>query len=1347
MSDDLMRWLVSNGLGAYAQTFAAQGIDWDVIGDLTDADLQALGLPLGDRKRLAKALAGRAGEPVPMVRPGIERPHAAASSLPAQATEAERRQLTVMFIDLIDSTSLAERFDPEDFRQMLGVFHHACVHAIEAHEGHIAQYVGDGIVVYFGYPLAHEDDAVRAVLAGLAVGSALGPANDRIEAEHGVRLQMRIGIETGLVVAGEVGAGASLDRQAAVGGTPIFAARLQSLAPPDAILVGPVTERLIRGSFLLESMGSRMLKGIATSVPVHRVLSATDAPGRFEIRAKRGMTPLVGRSAELDTIRRCWERSTDGEMRCVMLTGAPGIGKSRMLRAFTDSIDEDAHATVSLQCSPYYRNSPFRPVLQWVQRTYGLDPKAPDASDVERLDAGLGALDIDAEEIVLVLATLLGIPTGERYAPIDASSPSFKRRTLRGLVALAERMADRQPMLLVVEDAQWIDPSSLEFVRLAVEQMVSARLMVLLTARPEFRLEWSSPHLVRIGLDRLSHTDCAAMVLLLTEGKPVPPIVLDEIVGKTDGVPLFIEELTKTVIQGGQLHDAGNHYELKNTRRSLVIPDTLQGSLLSRLDRLEPGVKETAQIAATIGREFDASLLALIASIPESELQPMLDSLIAADIIVPAAGGAEQGGAYLFRHALIQEIAYQSLLIARRRDCHGRIAIALEGHYPAVVERQPELIAENFAWSAQPDRAIAWWQRAGERALARAAYEEALSHARRGLRIAESRVVHDENRAATTLPLLLLRGGAEHRLGRRDAIETYRRAAQIARTEKLSSYMVSAALGFVTAEMFLGGTGTASIALLREALASIGTEETVERCRLLNRLVLDLRMTGESERSDEFAPEAVALARRLGDRVSVSDATTLKAIPVDGQTREEDLPRDQDGPAKSLVESNVSIGDLLRENGDLKGSLLAFRRAQSIARRRIEEEGASADSLHEMVEIKWRIGDVRHLLGDRHRALTAYRSAASIMRRFVGTISPNDERARDLAVVLRRIGDVECAEGEVERALASYRESCSMAQRLADSDPSNTTWQRDLSSIHERVGGLLAERGDLSGALTQCRASLENLTRAAELDPSNTECQWVQASTQGKIGDLLMETGHRTEALVAYRDALIVLKSLVETDSSNAIWQLNLSQAHRRVGNALHGQGDHAGALSACRDAQSVAMRQHEMDPSDEGWSRNLASIEWRIGDLLRAKNDPAGCLAAYRASLSLLDPLAKADSVNVAMNRDLSALHGHIGDVLRDCGEIQEAITSYLASLDAARRVAAPDHSNAEWKRELFIGLSRVADLYERLGERSRALDFARQALSTFERLASLDRTNLTSQKSLAQSRLRVARLGGRVK
>jgi class 3 adenylate cyclase/tetratricopeptide (TPR) repeat protein/type II secretory pathway predicted ATPase ExeA len=1103
MADNLTRWLVQVGLGGYAATFASQGIDWDVLGDLSEQDLKELGLPLGDRKRLLKALAALtdARSPSHDRESGrLEQPPSSA----AGSLEAERRQLTVMFVDLVDSTPLTERFDPEDMRHLLGVFHQACASAIETHEGHIAQYLGDGLLVYFGYPDAHEDDAVRAVLAGLAVISALHQANDRIEAEYGVRLHMRIGIETGLVVAGEIGAGSSLHRQAVVGETPIVAARLQSLALPDAIVVGPATERLIQGSFLLENLGWRELKGVSDPIQVYRVLAQTDVVDRFEIRAGHGMTPLVGRTAELDMLRQRWTQSSEGEMRCVLLTGEPGIGKSRVLRAFRDSISADAHEVVSFHCSSHYRNSPFWPVLQRLQRAFDLDPKALIASDVERLEAALATLGVDIDETILVLTTLLGIPTADRYLAIDASSSSFKRRTLDVLVAMIEKKTHPQPVLVVVEDVHWIDPSSMEFVRLTLERLVGARLLVLLTARPEFKPGWTYPHFMQVNLDRLSRRDCIAMIERLTDGKPLPRGVLDQIVAKTDGVPLFVEELTKTVLQGGLLHDVGRNDESEGAPQAIAIPDTLQGSLLSRLDRLEPGVKEAAQIAATIGREFGRRLLALIASKPENELQETLDRLIAAEIILPAPGAPADGGAYLFRHALIQEIAYQSLLLARRRQYHGLIAAALEQHYPEIVEQQPELIAQNLAAADLPDRAISYWQRAGERALARAACEEAIAHAQRGLQLAEGLVFGDHDRATRTLPLLLIRGGAEHRLGRRDSIETFRQAARLARMENLNSHLVQAALGFDDAETFLVGSGEASIALLEEALASIGTAETVERSRLLSRLVRTLHMTGAFQRGGELARQAVALARRLGDRQSLFDALLCEVMHVGAHH----LPAANFPERRSVLEELSQIAEDLGDE-------------HSICH-------ACARSLTGYLEI----GDIQGF----EKALERYQEVATSGQHFVDKWCVTGAQAMQAILA----GDFALAECKAEESLAMAesvdakfavgvygmqmftirREQSRLAEvapllkRFVDEHPDDATWRP----------GLMLIASDL-GFETQARRNLDQLTESESCIPMDSK-RLVTLTYLAEVAARLRETRHAGRVyafLLPFRDQVVTV--------------------------------------------------------------------------------------------------------------------------------------------------------------------------------------------------------------------------------
>ncbi len=878
MAEELTQWLGEIGLGAHAPAFAAQGVDLDLLADLSETDLKELGLSIGDRKRLVRAMAARTGKVTPAAAPPAAEPH---------PIEADRRQLTVMFIDLIDSSPLAQRFDPEEMRQILRAFHEACAAAIEAHEGHIAQYSGDGLLVYFGYPQAHEDDAVRGVLAGLAVIANLAAANIRLGAAHDVRLKVRIGVETGLVVAGEVGAGAALDRQAIVGETPIVASRLQALAPPDSVVVGPVTERLIQGSFRLQSLGRHALKGVAAPIDIWRVEGRTEAEGSFEVRAGRGLTPLVGRGAELEMLRQRWRQSCEGEMRCVLLVGEPGIGKSRMLRAFRDGLEGEEYQGIAYHGSPYHRESPFWPVLQRVRQGFGLDAVAGPEAAAARLETELRTFGVDLAEAMVVLSTLLGLPTAGRYPSIDTASPSFKQRCLNVFVAMVEAMAACGPLLIWVEDAHWLDPSTLELLRLMLDRLTASRLLLLITARPEFKPDWTSPNLVQLNLDRLSRRERVQMVERLTAGKPLPAPVLDQIVAKTDGVPLFVEELTKTVLQGDLLHDAGGRYELRGTVQDIAIPDTLQGSLLSRLDRLAPGVKEIAQVAATIGRDFDKGLLRRIATRDEDDIDFALAGLVEAEIIVPAAGRAGEGGAFRFRHALIQEIAYHSLLLARRRHFHGLIAGALEAHYPEIVDLQPEVLAQNFAASDAPERAIDYWRRAGEQAQARAAYEEAIAHAQSGIRLTEDFPFSDHERAERILPLLLIRGHAEFGLGERRAIATYQAAAELARTEKLTPHLVEAALWHQVSEGYLEGVVAGSATLLEAALAEVGDEETVDRSRLLGRLATTLHARGEAGRASDLARQAAVIARRLGDHPSLLDALSCELFEVGGRP----LPR------------------------------------------------------------------------------------------------------------------------------------------------------------------------------------------------------------------------------------------------------------------------------------------------------------------------------------------------------------------------------------------------------------------------------------------------------------------------
>jgi tetratricopeptide (TPR) repeat protein len=532
------------------------------------------------------------------------------------------------------------------------------------------------------------------------------------------------------------------------------------------------------------------------------------------------------------------------------------------------------------------------------------------------------------------------------------------------------------------------------------------------------------------------------MIEKLTGGKSLPAVVLDQIVAKTDGVPLFVEELTKTVLQGDLLHDTGGGYELTGAPQAIAIPDTLQGSLLSRLDRLEPGVKEIAQIAATIGREFGRKLLALIAAKPEAELQATLDRLIAAEIILPAPASPAEGGAYVFRHALIQEIAYQSLLLARRRQYHGLIADALERHYPEIAERQPELIAQNLTAGELFDRAILYWQRAGECAFARAAYKETIAHAERGLQLVQNHAGSTHDRATRTLPLLFIRGKAEYRLGRQEAIKTLHQAAQIARAEKLSSYFVEAVLAFDNVEIFLAGSGEASIGLLQEALASIGAGETVDRCRLMNRLARTLYMTGSFERAGEITRQATALARRLGDGPSLFDALACEmmfvgAVPLpaagflDRRHVLEELRQvaEQVGDAESVGHACARALTGFLEIGDLQRSEKAFER--------YEQVGASArDFVH-----KW--------------CVAAGQSMRAIL---LGDFASAERKAEESLQMAENV-DAKFAAGvygmqmfTIRREQGRLAEVAPLFKRFVDDHPEDATWRPGLMLIASDLG-------------------------------------------------------------------------------------------------------------------------------------------------------------------------------------------------------------------------------------------------------------------------------------------------------
>ncbi|WP_428667326.1 ATP-binding protein [Reyranella sp.] len=920
MAEDLRAWLSSLGLGSHADRFADNGVDWDVLFELTEADLKELALSLGDRKRLMKAVAGlRTAEVRLSPQEEAAQPNLA----------AERRTITVMFVDLVGSTPMSERLDPEDLRDVLRTFHAHCATAIEAEDGHLARYLGDGVLVYFGYPRAHEDDAGRAVRAARAIVAGLRAGNEALAQQFGVQLQTRIGIHTGLVVVGDVGAGVARDREAIVGDTPNIAARIQAEAPPDTVLVSAATRRLIEGLFTLEDIGARSLKGLSLPVRLFRVTGPAESADPFDARVHRGLTPLVGREAELGMLRQRWEQARDGEMRCVLVVGEAGMGKSRLIRALRDMLGEDPHQFLTWYCTSYYQNSPFFPVIIWLRRALDLDTQ--DGSSVVKLKEAVEGLHIREPGATETLTTLLGLPGAELVGMSEISGLQFKRRVLDVLAAAIEAMAQRQALLLAVEDAHWIDPSTLELLGDLQERLSASRLMLLITGRPEFTPNWKYPQFVPVSLDRLSRRERHAMVERITGGKALPSFVLDTIVARTDGVPLFVEELTRTVLEGTSWRDAGTHYELEGPFQGVAIPDSLQGSLLARLDRLDPVAKELAQIGATIGREFDRDLVRLVTRSDNSKLEGVLGELVAAGIVQPIRSSGTSGAAYAFRHALIQDAAYQSLLLARRRQYHARIAEALSAEYPDMVAGQPEIVAQHLTLADQFDQAIDAWHRAGTGAMRRGAYPEAYAHLARGLELIERLPGDEQSRAARTLPFLLVRGRVEAKNTMYRATATYREAADVARQNGRARELAAAAIGFAEAEQLATVSPTPeSITLVEEAIAANRDAPAELCCRLQCALGRALMLNGVFDRAAAVTAHARRMAEELNDQRSLRDVMANEILMLKPpqasefeaqqyHIREFRRLSEQVGDLLDTIYAFVMGGTRLLEMGDLEG--------------------------------------------------------------------------------------------------------------------------------------------------------------------------------------------------------------------------------------------------------------------------------------------------------------------------------------------------------------------------------------------------------------------------------------------
>lgn len=709
-------WLEKLGIGQYAKRFVENGIDVGVLPELRDEDFDRLGVLLGHRRKMLRAIA--------------ELNQAGLTA--ARQENAERRHLTVMFCDLVGSTALSARLDPEDMWEVIRVYRAACAKVIAAYDGMIARFVGDGILAYFGYPRAHEDDAERAVRAGLDII----PAIRQLDTRARERIEVRIAIATGLVVIGDLTSGGASEEQAMVGDTPNVAARLQSLAEPGAVVVAASTRQLLGDLFTFQNLGHREVKGISEPIAVWAVEGAAASESRFEaVRSARSIG-FVGRKAETEFILSRQQLAWQGVGQVVLISGEAGIGKSRLVAALSESPALGAPLRLRYQCSPYHANSALHPFIAQLERAAGIEPHDGAEKKLDKLEAMLALGTQQVANATPLIAALLSIPTGERYPPLGLSPVQQRRQTFAALLDQFEGLARQRPLLFVCEDMHWADATTLELFDLAVDRIRRLPVLALATYRPDFEPPWVGlANVSLLRLDRLDRQDTRALVEQVTVGRQLPHEMMTQIIDKTDGVPLFVEELTKMVLESGLLVEDAGRYRLDSPLPPLAIPATLQDSLMARLDRLAP-VKEVAQIGAAIGREFSYTLLQSVAGRDDLTLSAALAQLEEAELLTRR--GTPPEATYTFKHALVQETAYGSLLRSRRQLLHKHIGDVLRDKFPGVAGSEPEVLAFHFTEAGLNEAALEWWRKAGQQALKRSAYTEAIAHLGKAVAIADS---------------------------------------------------------------------------------------------------------------------------------------------------------------------------------------------------------------------------------------------------------------------------------------------------------------------------------------------------------------------------------------------------------------------------------------------------------------------------------------------------------------------------------------------------------------------------------------------------------------------------------
>ena len=963
-----------------------------------------------------------------------------------------------MFCDLVGSTALSARLDPEDLREVIAAYHRAVAETVGRFDGFVAKYMGDGVLIYFGYPQAHEDDAERAVRGGLAVIEAVG----RLPAREDLRV--RLGIATGLAVVGDlIGEGAAQER-GVVGETPNLAARLQGLAAPDTLVIAEATRRQIGGLFDLADLGPQALAGFAEPQPAWRVTGESGMLSRFEA-LRSGETPLVGRDEEVDLLVRRWQQAKSGEGRVVLISGEPGIGKSRLTAALSERIETEPHTRLRYFCSPHHQDSALYPFIAQLERAAGFARDDTVEARLGKLRALLGPGTRDDDDIAL-LTELLSLPSSA--ADLNLSPQRKREKLFDALLSQLEAEARHRPVLMVFEDAHWIDPTSRELLDLTVDRVRHLPVLLAVTFRPEFQPPWSGrAHVTGLALNRLGERDGEALVQTLAGNAALTADIVAEIVERTDGVPLFVEELTKAVLESAAQGDRVAAVLGTASPAALSVPATLHASLMARLDRLGPAPKEIAQIGAVLGREFAYELIEPVAQRPEKELQAALDQLGDAGLLF--CRGTAPHATYLFKHALVQDAAYSTLLRGRRQELHARVAATLEAHFADLVEHQPELLAHHLTSAGNTERAVEQWLKAGRHAAARLAYLEAIGHFERGLGLLHSlpeSPVRDGSEIKLQLALGLCLFTAK---GAVAAMPAYTRAHELAESSGETQQRFEALYGVWQSTFTSGGIAAAdpfSERLLRmaEREADIGlrlqahhsawstwslggdpakAREHADAGRLLydpekhasHRLVYGGHdpgvcagsigaqaewLLGYPEKALASVADALALAERIAHPFTRGLALTVSSLVYFNRREPERALRQVEAAEALAAEQRLS---LIYEPGILRGVALLGQGAVEEAIARIREGVTRWTRLGRTNLLAYGLaflaeGLARH--GDRAAALAALREGLAIA-------NATGEHMWD-AELHRVTGTVLLAENKLDEGQASLQQAIRIAQ-------------------------------------------------------------------------------------------------------------------------------------------------------------------------------------------------------------------------------------------------------------------------------------------------------------------------------